>query len=74
MDSRKKIKIKLSGTYGYYKTDLDASAFTDEKDFTVKNNNGQLGAALQYTHSAGNIHLNYFFNYGQELPRRFNIP
>lgn len=63
MDSRKKIKIKLSGTYGYYKTDLDASAFTDEKDFTVKNNNGQLGAALQYTHSAGNIHLNYFFNY-----------
>jgi vitamin B12 transporter len=58
-----KVKAKIFGTYGYYKTDLDAAAFTDEKDYTVKNNNGQLGAALQYQHTNGIMHLNYFFNY-----------
>ena len=59
----RKIKVKLFGTYGYYKTDLDASAFTDEKDYTVKNNNGQLGASLQYLHTNGTMKFNYFFNY-----------
>lgn len=58
----KKLKAGLSGTYSYYKTDLDAAAFTDEKDYTVKNNNKQAGAGLTYTLSKGVIRLNYNFN------------
>jgi vitamin B12 transporter len=58
----KKIKATLSGTYSYYKTDLDASSFTDEKDYSVKNNNKQAGAGIVYTHSKGAIRINYNYN------------
>ena len=58
----KKIKANLSGIYSTYKTDLDASAFTDEKDYTAKNNNKQFGAAIAYEHNKGAIHLNYNYN------------
>lgn len=58
----KRIKAILSGTYCYYKADLDASAFTDEKDYSVKNNNKQAAVGLVYTHNKGIIHLNYNYN------------
>ncbi len=58
----KKLKAIFSGTYSYYKAGLDASAFTDEKDHTVKNNNKQAGAGFTYTFSKGVIRLNYNFN------------
>ena len=53
----------IFGTYSFYNADLDAAAFVDEKDFTVKNRNAQAGAGLVYTHAAGSIHFNYTFNY-----------
>jgi len=58
----KKIKINLSGLYSYYKTDLDASAFTDEKDYTVTTDNKQFGTGLVYTHNKGAVHFNYTYN------------
>ncbi|MEO7983697.1 MAG: TonB-dependent receptor [Bacteroidota bacterium] len=58
----KRISIVLSGMYSNYKTDLDASAFTDEKDFTGKNNNKQVGAGIVYTFNKGALHLNYSYN------------
>ncbi len=60
----KKIRTHFSGTYNYYKTDLDASAFTDEKDYTVKNKNKQAGAGIvyQFNRNKGGVHLNYNFN------------
>jgi len=58
----KRIKINLLGTYGDYKTDLDAAGFKDEKDYTVTNNNKQVGAGLVYTYIKGAIHGNYSFN------------
>lgn len=58
----KRVKTIFSGSYSYYKTDLDAAAFTDEKDYTVKNNNRQAGAAFIYTLNKGTIRLNYNFN------------
>ncbi|MBS1576216.1 MAG: TonB-dependent receptor, partial [Bacteroidetes bacterium] len=58
-----KLQLKLFGTYNHYKTDLDASAFTDEKDYTVKNDNAQGGAGLVFNHNSGALHFNYFFNY-----------
>lgn len=59
----KKVKATLLGTYSSYNADLDAGAFTDDKDFTVKNHDGQLGAGFQYRHTNGIMHVNYFFNY-----------
>lgn len=58
----KKLKAAFSGTYSFYKTDLDAAAFTDEKDYTVKNNNKQAGAGITYSLGKGIIRLNYNFN------------
>jgi len=58
----KKLTASLSGTYSIYKTDLDASAFTDEKDYTVENNNKQAGAGLVYTFNKGALHANYNYN------------
>jgi len=58
-----KVQAKLFSSYSYYKADLDASAFTDEKDYTVKNKNAQGGAGLVFNHSSGSLHFNYLFNY-----------
>ena len=58
----KKIKATLFGTYSNYKTDLDASAFTDERDYTAKNNNKQAGAGIVYTFNKGAVHANYNYN------------
>jgi vitamin B12 transporter len=58
----KRIKATLSGTYSNYKTDLDASAFTDERDFTVENDNKQAGAGVIYTFNKGAVHINYNYN------------
>ncbi len=58
----KKIKATLFGTYSNYKTDLDASAFTDERDYTAENNNKQAGAGVVYTFNKGAVHVNYNYN------------
>lgn len=61
-DAGKTIKISLSGSYSNYKTDIDASAYTDDRDFTSESNNRQFGAGLLHYFSNGSIHLNYNYN------------
>lgn len=58
----RKIKASLFGTYNNYNTDLDAAGFTDERDYSVKNNNRQIGAGIVYTFNKGTIHINYNYN------------
>ncbi len=58
----KRIKINLSGTYSNYNTELDASAFNDERDYAVKNINKQAGLGVVYTFNKGTLHANYNFN------------
>ena len=58
----KRIKTNLFGTYSKYKTDLDLSAFKDEGDYTVDNNNKQFGAGTVYTFNKGEVHANYNYN------------
>ena len=65
----KNLQISLTGTYNNSFADLDAAAFTDEKDYTVKNDNKQLGASAVYTLKKTTIHLNYNFNH---VIRRYN--
>lgn len=59
----KKLKADFFSTYNYYKTDLDAAAFIDEKDYDVKNDNVRIGTGLKYDHRRGSLKLNYSFNY-----------
>ncbi len=59
----KSITAVFSGTYNYYKTDLDAAAFTDERDFTAVNQNKQFAAGLTHKHSKGAVRLNYHYNW-----------
>lgn len=58
----KRIKANVSGIYSTYKTDLDAAAFKDEKDYTATNTSKQFGTGIIYTHNKGTIHLNYNYN------------
>ena len=58
----KNLKVTLSGSMSKYKTDLDASGFTDERDYTADNNNRQAAAGLVYSYGKGNITVNYHFN------------
>ena len=53
----------FSGAYSFYKTDLDNSAYTDEKDYTVKNKNVQLGTGFSCDHKNSSFRFNYQFNY-----------
>jgi vitamin B12 transporter len=59
----KKWSVQAYGTYNYYKTDLDMSAFNDEKDFTAKNDNLRTGAGVKYDHAKGALRLNYNYNF-----------
>lgn len=59
----KSITAVFSGTYNYYKTDLDAAAFTDERDFIAVNQNKQFAAGLTHKHSKGAVRLNYHYNW-----------
>ena len=59
----KSITAVFSGIYNYYKTDLDAAAFTDERDFTAVNQNKQFAAGLTHKHSKGAVRLNYHYNW-----------
>ncbi|HYM95320.1 MAG TPA: TonB-dependent receptor, partial [Chitinophagaceae bacterium] len=59
----KNLQARIFGSYNCYKTALEAGAFTDDKDYSVKNNNVQGGAGLIYTSKKGSLHFNYTFNY-----------
>jgi vitamin B12 transporter len=58
-----KLQWKIFSQYNYYKAGLDAGAFTDDKDYNVKNNNIQGGTGVIYHEKNGDLHFNYLFNY-----------
>ncbi len=72
----KRLKLNFLGSYGNYKTDLDAAGFSDERDYTVENNNKQVGAGFVYTLNKGTIHGNYNFNHVERdyLNQSFHNP
>lgn len=59
----KRSTIKVFGSFGYYKTGLDAAAFTDDRDYIGKTKNVQSGFGLITKHNEGAFHFNYVFNY-----------
>jgi vitamin B12 transporter len=59
---RNNIKIYFTAAYNRYKADLDAAAFTDDRDFTGINTNRQAGAGVVLNHKKGNLQFNYNYN------------
>src|SRR5687767_12838937 len=57
-----KLAMSFNGKLSHYKAELDASAFTDDRDFAVKNKNHQAGMGLSYTYHNGETRFNYHFN------------
>lgn len=57
-----RIDWKANGLWGRYRTDLDGSAFRDERDFTADNINLQAGTGLAYTKERSSINVNYQFS------------
>ena len=57
-----RLKLSLSGQYNHYKTDLDASAFNDDRDYVALNDNMQGGTSLTYNWTKGLTQLNYSYN------------
>lgn len=57
-----KLKANVLAQYSWYKTDIDNSAFVDEKDYQVTTDNLSAGAGLSYDVGNGGIQLNYRYN------------
>ena len=49
--------------YSRYKTDLDAAAFEDEKDFVATNTNKQVNASWKKNNATGALNLLYQYNW-----------
>jgi len=64
------ISFKTFLQYSNYKTDLDASAFTDEKDYSVKNKSLMTGAGFHY--QKNNINLTGNYQYSENKRNYFN--
>lgn len=58
----RRLKANLFGQYSWYKTDIDGSAFSDDKDYTVTTDNLSAGGGLSYELTNGNIQFNYRYN------------
>jgi vitamin B12 transporter len=46
-----------------YHADIDAAAFTDDRDFTIRNKNTQAGTGFTWKQLNGNLKLNYHYNH-----------
>jgi vitamin B12 transporter len=58
----KNLTLKLRTLLNDYKTDIDAGAFTDEKDYTIKNNFSMMAMGLDYRYNKGKLTFNYGYS------------
>jgi vitamin B12 transporter len=59
----KGLTCNFYGNFTRYKADVDAAAFTDDKDFIIKNKNWQAGSGIQWKKNKSDLHLSYQYNY-----------
>lgn len=57
-----KTKLRFYGQWSKYKTELDASAFTDEKDYTADVMNDAAGVNGSWNYRRGTVYFNYTYN------------
>ena len=58
-----RLQWNVFGNYSSYKTDIDAAAFRDDRDFIAKNKNLQAGTGFQWKHGGGQLRANYHYNF-----------
>lgn len=58
----KKIDVRLFGKYNNNHADLDAGAFTDDKNYTYHNDNTIAGATADYKLQKGFVRMQYNYN------------
>jgi vitamin B12 transporter len=58
----KNVLLKLRTVQSNYVADADQGAFSDEKDFTLKNNFSMIAAGLDYRYDKGKLTFNYGFS------------
>ena len=58
----KNVLLKLRTVQSNYVADADQGAFSDEKDFTVKNNFSMIATGLDYTYEKGKLTFNYGYS------------
>jgi len=61
-DFNKRLAFRVFSLYNFYKADIDAGAFTDDKDFTINNKNLEAGAELKYNFRKNKIRFHYEYN------------
>jgi vitamin B12 transporter len=57
-----KTKLRFYGQWSKYKTELDASAFIDEKDYTANVMNYAAGVNGSWSYRKGTVYFNYNYN------------
>ena len=57
-----KLQLKWLGNYSTYDAAIDASAFRDEKDYTIQNHNLQTGIGFTWQQHKGQLQANYLYN------------
>jgi len=55
--------LRVFGKYSYHRADIDAGAFTDDKDYRYTFANFQAGFGAKYRYAKGSFDVNYHFNY-----------
>ncbi len=59
------LTLKLRGVLSYYKNDVDAGAFADEKDYTTGNTYRMGATGLDYNYGKGRLVANYAYSYSR---------
>ncbi|MEI8059917.1 MAG: TonB-dependent receptor [Ferruginibacter sp.] len=62
-----KILIRFLSQVSKYKTDLDASQFTDDADYTATTKNSIAGIGADFTIGKNKLHINYNYNQTQRI-------
>lgn len=57
-----KLGLRLTTQFSKYKADVDAGAFTDDKDYTINIKNALAGIGADYNFGKGVLHFNYNYN------------
>jgi vitamin B12 transporter len=62
------LSVKSFVRYSKYRADVDAAAFTDDKDYTINNNDLSAGGGLAFKKGITDIHANYQY---AKIKRRY---
>ncbi|MER3471195.1 MAG: hypothetical protein C4330_07645 [Chitinophagaceae bacterium] len=62
-----KVQWNFFTNYSTYKTDLDAGAFKDDKDYFTRSKNYQAGTGFTWNQPGGTLHVNYHFDYNNRF-------